>query len=96
MAGGPSIRCSDRSDIQLFGPMRERSHCHGEGGSYVAGCFFLISSKISGKNIVEHHSKLTLLRLSSSFVATCPFIPKKQATVCFEMLLARTHFVGFG
>lgn len=58
--------------------------------------FFLISSKTSGKRIAAHHSELLILRLSRGTVVTCPFIPKPQVTICFEVLIVRTSVVGFG
>ena len=57
---------------------------------------FRISPKISGKQIVVYHSELTVLRCSSETVATWPVLPKKQATICFKLLLPGTTFVGFG
>ena len=57
---------------------------------------FRISPKNLGKEIVVYHSEWTAIRCSSGTVATWPVLPKKQATICFEVLLSRTTFVGFG
>ena len=46
---------------------------------------FLISWKITGKQMVVYHSELT----------TSPVSPKKQAIICLEVLRARAIFVGF-
>ena len=57
---------------------------------------FRISPKTLGKQIVVYHSELTDLRCSSGTLATLSVLPKKQTTVCFEVLLTRTTFIGFG
>ena len=57
---------------------------------------FLISWKITDKQMVVYHSELTVLRCSSSTIVTCPVFPKKQAIICLEVLSERTTFVGFG
>lgn len=41
------------------------------------------------------HSKLTVLHCSSGTVPICIVIPKRQATICFEVLRVET-FVRFG
>ena len=58
-------------------------------------CFFRISPMTSGKQMVVYHSELTVLRFSSTTDATWPLMPKKQAIICFDVLLPRTTFVGF-
>ena len=55
----------------------------------------LIFPKTSGKQIVVCHSELIVRRCTYGTVATCPVFLKKQATICFEVLRARTTFVGF-
>ena len=50
---------------------------------------FLISLKISGKQMVVYHSKLSALHCTNYTVATWPVFPKKQATICFEVFPAR-------
>ena len=55
---------------------------------------FRISPKTLGKQIVVNHSELTVLRYST--VASLAVLPKKQVTICFQVLLPRTSFVEFG
>ena len=47
------------------------------------------------KEIVVYHSELTVQCCSSGTVATWPVLPKKQATICFEVIFPQTAFVGF-
>ena len=48
------------------------------------------------EEIAVYHSQLTVLRCSSETVAMRPVLSKKHATICFEVHLSRTTFVGFG
>ena len=54
-----------------------------------------IFPKTSGKQIVVYHSEFIVRRCTNGTVATCPVFLKKQATIYFEVLRARTTFVGF-
>ena len=47
---------------------------------------FLVRFSTFTKEVVVYHSELTVQRWSSSTVATWPVLPKKQATICFEVL----------
>lgn len=87
-ADDPSIRRFGRSKRRWFEPMCTMIR--------LLLLVFRISSKISGKQMVVYHSELIILRCSSRTVATWPVLPKKQATICFEVLFPRTTFVGFG
>ena len=57
------------------------------------------SSLVSFSNFLEDFRQTNCgisLRCSSGTVATWPYLSKKQATICFEVLLPWTTFVGFG
>ena len=43
-----------------------------------------------------YHSELTVLRCSSGTVATWAVLPKKQSTICFEVIFLQTIFDRFG
>ena len=52
--------------------------------------------KTSGKQIVVYHSELIVRRCTNDTVAACHKVfRKKQVTICFEVLHARTTFGGF-
>ena len=48
-----------------------------------------------GKLIVVYHSILNALCFSNDNVTTWLVLPKKQTTICFDLILARTTCVGF-
>ena len=90
----PSIRCFCISENPLFEPMCESSHCHLEE-LCASSTFFQISPTIYGKQIVINHSELIGLYCSNATVVMLPSMLKKQANICFDMLLARTIFLDF-
>ena len=56
----------------------------------------LVRFSTLGKKILVYHSELTVLRCSSGTVATLTVLQKKQATICLEVFLPATAFIGFG
>ena len=86
----PSIQRFGWSKRRWFEPMCERED------EYLLLFVFRISSKTLDKQIVLYHSELTVPRCSSGTVTTRLILLKKQATICIELLLPRTTFVGFG
>ena len=58
--------------------------------------FSNFSEDKQGKQIVVYRLELTVQRCSSETVATWSVLPKKQATICFEVIFPQTTFVGFG
>ena len=57
---------------------------------------FFFFFKSLGRQIVWYDSELTVRRCSSGTVAIWPVLNKKQAIICFQVLLPRITFVGFG
>lgn len=61
--------------------------------------FHLLFSNFSdnyGKQMFVYHSSVTFLRFSDSTLTMWSIALMKQATICFDPILPRTTFVGFG
>jgi len=76
----PSIRRFGRSKRHWFELMCESSHCHGAQWSVFSCSFFEFLRRLQTNK----------LWCSSGTVVTWPVLPKKQATICFKVLLLRT------
>ena len=57
---------------------------------------FSYSQKIYCQQIFVYHSEFNVFHSTSGRVATCTVFPKKQATICYDVLLPRLTVVRLG
>ena len=82
-----SNRCFECLEMQLFEPMYDSSHCHGEEWTVFGGWF---SWFLPNKWLCTTQNWIYWPNPSSGTIATCPVFPKKQTNICLEVLRVST------
>ena len=93
-ADDPLIRCFYRLNIQLFASMCESSHYRDGEWFVVSGLFFLLLQRLSINKWLCTIQNWPFYDPPKAQLRHGQF-SKKKAIICFEVLLARTIFVGF-